>query len=83
VVDELIRLQKETNALLRRLLKAVEPARQELYNVRQAAAFMGVTPATVRQWIKDGRLVSSKPTGADKQARHTLRREDLERLQAG
>jgi hypothetical protein len=82
VVDELIRLQKETNALLRRLLKAFEPARQELYNVRQAAVFLGVTAATVRQRIKEGQIRTSKPPGADKQARHTVRREDLEQLRA-
>ena len=30
-------------------------------NVHEAAAFFGVTPYTIREWLKEGKLKGSKP----------------------
>lgn len=75
VLEDVLKELREIKRSLRqdRLTKAV-------YSVSEAAKILGRSPGTVRGLIKAGRLRTSKPEGASKQARHMVAKTDLEAL---
>jgi len=79
IVDEGALIDLMRRVAREEIARARPPAVPEAFlATRAAAALAGVTPRTVRRWIREGKL---QPYGAGAKLR--VRRSDLEKLLAG